>query len=782
MCFVFKVKALKSILTFFVFSAAVNSSEVVGAQVEPCRVSYALTNSYDYKALKSLKLKDISIGELSSKSFGFDVRKLVVRLQCTNYTNLPTSLDVIVKYAVLDHVWVYEVLESGHFNLVNKLGDLDKSKSTTYADDSLLPIFSITLDSGRYRDFFLVIGTSGSLQAPLTVSPSLETRSILEPINFLGGVYYGIVFAMIVFNLFLFVSLRDSLYLKYVLYVFFYFIFQAGADGFGNFYFWSRNEWMTRYVVPVSIPLFLGFILSFCRHYLNLDALAPRLDRAFAFFGFCLFVFGIVGLFLPYRFAAGMGAIGSPLVALFCLYSSAIAIRKGFRPANFFFLAWFVFLLGIVMMSMRNLGLAPHTFITTYAIQIGSGMETMLIAFGLAYRIKILRQDKERSDLDNQKLKVEQQVYREAAKLASQVAHDIRSPLSAIQIGLSDLSALPDAKRVLVRSAILRMRDIANNLLQQYKNAISDTIGSTTVDFDKLQSHVNKTDPVMLAAIVDSLVAEKRYQFRGSNMVHVESIIDPESFALFSKVDSLGFKRVLSNLINNSIEAAEGNKQIQIRVIFRLSGSAVEIIVEDNGRGMSQQMLVDFNKGIFRSAGKEHAPQAGSGIGLSSAFSFIKKMGGNLEFESKLGEHTKVIMKFPCVGTPDWFAKDINILDCSVIYIVDDDESIYQAWLNKFSETGLALGLINVEYFSDLNSFCNHVVPILDRSKFLVLIDCEFVGSNQTGLDIIKKLKLEKNSVLVTSRYDDPAIVHDVKRSGVRLLPKNLLSYVKIYS
>jgi signal transduction histidine kinase len=59
--------------------------------------------------------------------------------------------------------------------------------------------------------------------------------------------------------------------------------------------------------------------------------------------------------------------------------------------------------------------------------------------------------------------------FAQLSSLARQVAHDIRSPLAALDVGLSDLGELPENKRILVRTAVNRIKDIANNLLNQNK-------------------------------------------------------------------------------------------------------------------------------------------------------------------------------------------------------------------------------------------------------------------------------------------------------------------------
>jgi signal transduction histidine kinase len=61
----------------------------------------------------------------------------------------------------------------------------------------------------------------------------------------------------------------------------------------------------------------------------------------------------------------------------------------------------------------------------------------------------------------------------ERYKVARQVSHDIRSPLSALDVVLSSVSSLPEEQRILARLAINRIKDIANNLLLQNRQPVA---------------------------------------------------------------------------------------------------------------------------------------------------------------------------------------------------------------------------------------------------------------------------------------------------------------------
>ena len=73
--------------------------------------------------------------------------------------------------------------------------------------------------------------------------------------------------------------------------------------------------------------------------------------------------------------------------------------RKCYKPAYFYFVAWTFFLAGIIIFSLRNIGILPYTTFSTYVLYIGSAIEVIMLSTALADRINILRKEKEESQL-----------------------------------------------------------------------------------------------------------------------------------------------------------------------------------------------------------------------------------------------------------------------------------------------------------------------------------------------------------------------------------------------
>lgn len=128
-------------------------------------------------------------------------------------------------------------------------------------------------------------------------------------------------------------------------------------------------------------------------------------------------------------------------------------------------------------------------------------------------------------------------------QIAEQVAHDIRSPLAAINTALSDVTSISENKRIMIRSAAKRINDIANNILSQSKHNSSE-LGSNDLDRNIL--------PELIFVVLDNIVSEKRYEYHNSK-IDIQLKVSPCCYSSFSNINLVSFKRVLSNLINNSM-------------------------------------------------------------------------------------------------------------------------------------------------------------------------------------------------------------------------------------
>ena len=132
-------------------------------------------------------------------------------------------------------------------------------------------------------------------------------------------------------------------------------------------------------------------------------------------------------------------------------------------------------------------------------------------------------------------------------RMASQVAHDVRSPLAALGMVVQDLDGVSEDHRLLIRSAVGRINDIANVLLDRKRAGMRPTPDATQRGEQVSDEPLRLTS---VAHVVDALVTEKRLQFRPKINVTIEAALGARAYGLFVRAQVVELKRLLSNVIN----------------------------------------------------------------------------------------------------------------------------------------------------------------------------------------------------------------------------------------
>jgi signal transduction histidine kinase len=352
--------------------------------------------------------------------------------------------------------------------------------------------------------------------------------------------------------------------------------------------------------------------------------------------------------------------------------------------------------------------------------------------------------------------------------VAAQVSHDIRSPLAALEMVLQDLGNVAEERRILVRSAISRIKDIANSLLQKNRDAIR---GGSITSPESTEPKVE----ALVSSLIESVATEKRLTIRSRIGIEIHCRMEQASYGSFALIQPTELKRALSNLVNNAIEALPEKGFVEISL--RSLQDTVEIVVTDNGCGIPPELLERLGR-----RGETHRKVDGSGLGLYHAETSARSWGGSLRIESTLGVGTSVVMVLPRITPPNWFVPSILVPADGTVVVLDDDASVHGIWSERFANftsTG-QLKLVHLSTAAQLKSWVN--ADSVANSDALYLTDYELIGQDETGLDLIAALGIARQSVLVTSRFEDTAILEKCRSLDVRLIPKPMAALVPIHS
>ncbi|MGJ1321651.1 sensor histidine kinase [Sphingobacterium faecium] len=323
-----------------------------------------------------------------------------------------------VAYPLLDDVELYDLDDTGNLRSLGHLGSFKAFKHRTYQSTNY--IFDLHLKSSETKQYFLRVKSSEQIILPIAVGKPDVVWERLWKENILLGLFLGVVLIMAIYNFFLFLSVRDSAYLYYVLYISFLGLTQLGIVGFNFQFLWPNNpEWES-----ISVVLFACLssiaVLFFSNQFLNLRTNAPIIRKVlFVLLG--LFLLSMLFMVFGYRqLAFELMQITTSLETVALFIASLYVLKKNYLPARYFFIAWSILLIGALIFLLKDYGILPYNLFTSNSFRLASIIEMALLSFALASRINILKKEKEMSQakelatsLENERLIREQNVVLE---------------------------------------------------------------------------------------------------------------------------------------------------------------------------------------------------------------------------------------------------------------------------------------------------------------------------------------------------------------------------------
>lgn len=321
---------------------------------------------------------------------------LRLRMQAPSDAHLAQTWLLELGFPAIDHVSAYIVDKRGWH--AYQTGDMQPFDQRPYPHRHF--IFPLLLDPGQQTTVYLRVESAGTLTLPVMLWTEPAQLVYSQSAYGLLALYYGMLLALALYNALLFLSLRDPVYLAYVLFTVFMAVGQISLNGLGNQYLWPNWPAWGNVALPVGFALCGFFGAWFTRLFLHTRHSAPRYDRVLQALGGIFALLAAAPLVLPYQWVAVLVSLQGITFSLVSTGIALFGLKSGNRSARWFLLAWSLLLAGIVVMGARNLGWLPTNMLTTNAIQIGSVLEMLLLSFALADRIHLARQEKEQAQVE----------------------------------------------------------------------------------------------------------------------------------------------------------------------------------------------------------------------------------------------------------------------------------------------------------------------------------------------------------------------------------------------
>ena len=348
-------------------------------------------------------------------TFGFADGAYWFHLRLRNLDHSETRWLLVQEYALLDFVDLYVRGADGQ---VQHFASGDFRPFHDRAVHYRHPNFWLDLPPGRELDLLLRTASKSSMQVPLKLYTTGAFLEMSRDAQLGIGLYYGILIALLAYNLILSLSLRDMTHFLYSTHVAGFGLVQFCLNGLAFEYLWPNSPWLANAAVPMSMALAMLAMHLFARNFLELPKRSRPGNVTLLILIFFHTAMLVLSTFIDYRIAVLIGtAAVFPGVCAIIVAAIAVA-RRGYRPALLFLVAWAALLIGTTVYAMVSFGVLPKTFATEYGMQIGSAAEMILLSFALAYRWASLRSENERIVRDA-KDRLEQRVQERTLELSA---------------------------------------------------------------------------------------------------------------------------------------------------------------------------------------------------------------------------------------------------------------------------------------------------------------------------------------------------------------------------
>lgn len=257
----------------------------------------------------------------------------------------------------------------------------------------LLPL---SLDDGRPADFYLRIDSRDDFATELMLRTPEAMALAEHGQGLVYGLIYGAIAALALYNLFMMHSLREPLYLPYVLASFAALLSIAAFNGHTYQYLWPGWPGLALHETVLFPALWIVMFRRYARRLLELRRQLPLLDRC----GSVLVGLTLASLALHLAgalqlgFWLGIACYG--LTALYMLTAGFLRLRQGFKPAAYFLAGNLVLCVSVAIVITLVLGVrAAASTSAFFAMQVGVALQALLLSLALADRVRELRSDHE---------------------------------------------------------------------------------------------------------------------------------------------------------------------------------------------------------------------------------------------------------------------------------------------------------------------------------------------------------------------------------------------------
>ncbi len=372
-------------------------------------------------------------------------------------------------------------------------------------------IFDLNLTRNQRSPYFY-IKVKSSLRNPilLRVCSSQYFTSYALSEYYLLGVFYGVLLIMMLYNLFIYSSTKESVYLWYVLYVFSAILLFLSEDGLGFQYLWPDLPGFSLWTSNLSPILLLVSFVLYSAKFLELKEKQTRIYKVlqYATVSYVLYATAIF-IFLDDPFLRVLSRSVLYPVPFVLIFVAAIrSFLRNEQASKYFLTAYAFVFIGLAFLLLREIGISAfNNLFTIYSLNIGVMIEVIVLSVALGHRLKLLKEERELTlnrllEESVEKEKLKDKVNRELEMRVDERTQELTDLAEQLKVANEQLQ-----QQQLEISKMNVQLDLANRKLKNEVKTIATQLTSgKTVSYEEFTEVYPTKESCMIA------IAEMKWQ------------------------------------------------------------------------------------------------------------------------------------------------------------------------------------------------------------------------------------------------------------------------------
>jgi len=514
------------------------------------------TFSYYQDGNSTLSISDIALKpftpmENNSLSKGFTSDSYWIKITFNSKSQIMTHKILYIDNPTLDNVDFYEDETS-----IASLGDHKRSVNR----QSIAYAFPITTHNDK--TYYLRLQSKNGLFTQLKIQTELEHNTYIDREKIFLAFFFGFLFSLIVYNIFLFISLKEKVYLYYIAFQISIFMLLLSYSGLGYYLLWENQIYLNEFIYEKFEIFALFFALIFAKNFLNTQQHSVVLNYVININLLLLLYIAIT----PWQYPILFFQIILIHTVLIGFVMIGFAIIKGIQNATLFFVATFFILLGTLLTFLKIFGVLEVSFITTWSVYIGSMIEAILFSIALAKRIESLKLAQQTAQAKSKSLSTH---LNQKNLLLKEVRHRMKNNLQVISSFIS----------------IAQMQSTKNQVIL---NTLHDRLMAITNLHEAFEIQKNDKDIIEMKQYLLELIHNINLAYNKKNATSIKHNI--VSFHLaFDQALLVGL--ILNEVLTNAFKYAfTQTDDSLIQITLEEISHKYKLTISDNGCGFNQTL------------------------------------------------------------------------------------------------------------------------------------------------------------------------------------------------